>query len=301
MTDQPENLAAALVALQEDMPVIRKATDGQFGKYADLAIVVKELRPVMARLGLAFTAKPTIAVRESGDREFVLAYKLVHAPSGQSDAGEYPLPQGTPQALGSAITYARRYALCAITGAVADTDDDGRAASQDNSRPARGSRARPPERAPGNLPRNGDGSVSRSRVTDPELAAAGLMTSDQQAEHTALRRGADGKLPRAESRKIEHGPADDDPWLDVGPEPLRTPVAAQNPAQVIVMHFNRLGFAADERQQRLNIIAALAGRESVTSTNDLTVAEGVRVKAALEKCRDRGALVELMAAGGTGE
>jgi hypothetical protein len=40
------------------------------------------------------------------------------------------------------------------------------------------------------LPRNADGSVSRSRTGDWQKAAAGLMTGTQQAEHTALRRGA---------------------------------------------------------------------------------------------------------------
>jgi hypothetical protein len=59
----------------------------------------------------------------SGDR-FVLAYKLLHV-SGESVAGEYPLPTGgTPQALGSAITYGRRYALCAVTGLAPEDDDD---------------------------------------------------------------------------------------------------------------------------------------------------------------------------------
>ena len=40
------------------------------------------------------------------------------------------------------------------------------------------------------LPRNADGSLSRSRTTDRQKAAAGVMTAAQQTEHTALRRGA---------------------------------------------------------------------------------------------------------------
>jgi len=40
------------------------------------------------------------------------------------------------------------------------------------------------------LPRNRDGSLSRSRTTDPQKLAAGVMTAAQLAEHTALRRGA---------------------------------------------------------------------------------------------------------------
>ena len=59
------------------------------------------------------------------------------------------------------------------------------------------------------LPRNRDGSLSRSRTTDVQKSAAGVMTAAQLAEHTALRRGAvTGKLPRP----FERGPLAEDPW-----------------------------------------------------------------------------------------
>jgi hypothetical protein len=51
---------------------------------------------------------------------------------------------------------------------------------------------------PGELPRNADGSISRSLTSDPQKDAAGLMTAAQQAEHTALRHGAGrGRVARA--------------------------------------------------------------------------------------------------------
>jgi hypothetical protein len=56
---------------------------------------------------------------------------LLHT-SGQWIASRYVMPIGdklTPQAIGSAITYARRYALSAIVGIAPDDDDDGNAAS----------------------------------------------------------------------------------------------------------------------------------------------------------------------------
>jgi len=55
---------------------------------------------------------------------------LLHA-SGESISGRYPLrpQQQTPQGYGSALTYARRYALAAMVGVVADEDDDGNVAS----------------------------------------------------------------------------------------------------------------------------------------------------------------------------
>jgi ERF superfamily len=63
----------------------------------------------------------------------VLAYSLVHA-SGEREDGIYPLTGGAPQEQGSAITYARRYCLCAVTGVAADADDDGQAAQTAHQR-----------------------------------------------------------------------------------------------------------------------------------------------------------------------
>lgn len=125
-------IAGALSALQgelapihRDTPVTVKTDKGQYSySFADLASITRTLYPLLAKHGLAFTAGPRITDRG----QFVLSYRLLHD-SGQSIAGEYPLPADvkSPQAMGSAITYARRYCLCAVTGVVTD-DDDGAAA-----------------------------------------------------------------------------------------------------------------------------------------------------------------------------
>jgi hypothetical protein len=57
---------------------------------------------------------------------------LVYGPTGEMLGTDYTVPvkdPTNPQALGSAITYARRYALCAILGICA-ADDDGNAAAK---------------------------------------------------------------------------------------------------------------------------------------------------------------------------
>lgn len=67
----------------------------------------------------------------------------------------------------------------------------------------------------GELPTNADGSVSRSRTTDAQKQAAGVMTTSQQADHTALRRGtAGGRVPGAVRLAVT--PVND-PWYI--PEP----------------------------------------------------------------------------------
>ena len=132
------NLAAALAAVQLELPAIKKAETGQVsgttkeGKYysyeysyADLAAVSAAIMPLLGKNGLAFTSWPTAT-----PRGLALRYFLMHK-SGEQMDGEYPLPSGdrvTAQQLGSAITYARRYCLCAVTGVAPDDDDDAAAA-----------------------------------------------------------------------------------------------------------------------------------------------------------------------------
>lgn len=119
-------LAAALAAVQEKLPHIAKDQEADTGtykySYADLATVSQAVLPLLGANGLAFTSFPTVV-----DGKFVLRYQLLHK-SGERLGGEYPLGGGNAQAVGSSITYARRYALCAVTGVAPDDDDDAAAA-----------------------------------------------------------------------------------------------------------------------------------------------------------------------------
>jgi hypothetical protein len=155
-----DNLAAALVAFQADLPEVRKGATGQVGqnrnyKYADLADVTDAAFPKLAEHGLAFISKPTL----NANGVFVLAYSLLHESGGRED-GEFVLPtEGTMQQLGSAVTYSRRYSLCAVTGIVPDEDDDGQSAAEYRARPpqqrSNGQRQRPSTNMP-TVPERGD-------------------------------------------------------------------------------------------------------------------------------------------------
>jgi hypothetical protein len=119
--------AEGLKIVKDEVGVI-PGKDGKQGykyRYADLATVAAVALPVLAKHGLSFFAKPVIA-----GNQFGLACKLKHE-SGEEEEGFYPLPsQGTPQAIGSVITYARRYSLLMMTGlAPADDDDDAASAN----------------------------------------------------------------------------------------------------------------------------------------------------------------------------
>lgn len=133
-TDHP-SLAAALAAFQADLPKVGKdntakvaSEKGNYSyRYADLSEISPVVLPLLAAQGLAWSTRPTL----TPEGRFVLVYRLSHT-SGQEDTGEYPLPEprSSPQVLGSAITYARRYALCAVTGVAPGDDDDDAAAAQ---------------------------------------------------------------------------------------------------------------------------------------------------------------------------
>lgn len=125
------NAYQAFAEMQSTLPALRKsATNPHFkNKFVPLEEVNGTLLPHLAKHGFAWVAQPTATEHEA--IPFGLNYQLVHTATGDVVAsGIYPLPSnGTPQNYGSAITYARRYVLLAVTGAVADQDDDGNAAS----------------------------------------------------------------------------------------------------------------------------------------------------------------------------
>lgn len=120
------SLAAALAAFQADLPKVHKgSTNTHFkSKYAALEDIVSVVLPKLAAQGLAWITRPT-----ADDGALVLEYELRHE-SGESITGTYPLGSGNHQQLGSAITYARRYTLSAVTGIAPDEDDDGNAAAE---------------------------------------------------------------------------------------------------------------------------------------------------------------------------
>jgi hypothetical protein len=92
-------------------------------KYAALPSILDAIQIPLEESGLVFTQLP--------DGEF-LTTLLIHFESGEYISSSYKMnPVKTdPQSIGSAITYARRYALGAILGLNIDEDDDGNKASQ---------------------------------------------------------------------------------------------------------------------------------------------------------------------------
>lgn len=123
-------LAAALAKAQGQMKAAAKSSlNPHFkSKYANLAAIWEAAREALSSNGLA------VMQRVSSVPDGVLiTTQLVHS-SGEwvRDRCVWPVAQKTPQGMGSAITYGKRYALAALVGVAADEDDDGNAASAKN-------------------------------------------------------------------------------------------------------------------------------------------------------------------------
>ena len=128
--------AKAFIAAQKSTEAVKKAsTNPAFkSRYADLAVVVEAIIPALNESGIAVIQSPSF------DGDLVSVTTVLLHESGSSVTGILSMrpTKMDPQGVGSAITYARRYALLAMAGA-APEDDDGQAASQPNN-----DRASPP-------------------------------------------------------------------------------------------------------------------------------------------------------------
>jgi len=122
-SDSITDLAIALTMAQADMGGAIKDSNNPFFKssYADLTSVIKAIKEPFAKYGLSFVQFP---ITSDGGKGIGVSTMLIHS-SGQWIQGEFLLPMEkvTPQGAGSAITYARRYALQAMAGIPAVDDD----------------------------------------------------------------------------------------------------------------------------------------------------------------------------------
>ncbi len=100
-------------------------------KYADLASVWDACREALTSNGIAVIQRPVASESGSVAIETILAHE-----SGEYITGTLSMrpTKADPQGIGSAITYARRYALASMVG-VAPEDDDGNAASRPSAKP----------------------------------------------------------------------------------------------------------------------------------------------------------------------
>ena len=120
----------AFAKTQQEMKQPLKDANNPFfkSKYVPLENVVEAITESASKNGLSFTQFPS-----SDEDGNVTVGTLVMHSSGEwieYDPIKMKPVKNDPQSIGSAITYAKRYALSAIFGITSDQDDDGNEATQ---------------------------------------------------------------------------------------------------------------------------------------------------------------------------
>lgn len=184
MRTSPETtkIFPALAKAQGEMTNPPKNADNPFFKseYADHPTILNMVRPILAKHGLALAQ----SYGEAG-----LTTTLTH------ESGEWmmtdPLPikaeKMTAQGIGSAITYARRYAVCAIFNIAGESDDDGNAASEapkQEQKPASTPAAKPSPAPSGDKP---PGDISKPQVGSIKALCGNMAMTAEQVDGIKVR------------------------------------------------------------------------------------------------------------------
>lgn len=118
-----KNITKALIEAKKNFkPIKKNLINSHFkNKYASLDSILDAVTEPLCDAGILLM-QPTV-IR---DDKTILITRLIHAESGESIESELIIPaQSDPQKLGAAMTYYRRFSLCAILAIAADDDDDG--------------------------------------------------------------------------------------------------------------------------------------------------------------------------------
>ncbi len=118
-----------LSAMQLELPAIRKRGKSNNHTYAKWEDVQQQIAPVLAKFGFSITHKTRV------EGETVVVTCIIRHCAGHKDETELPLPfdkgtgRNSVQAVGSSISYGKRYTAAALLGIrVEGEDDDGNGA-----------------------------------------------------------------------------------------------------------------------------------------------------------------------------
>ena len=272
-----EKLAEALAKAQAQIKGAVKSAENPYfkSKYADLSEVWEVIRKPLSDNGLSVVQLPGW---DSTAGRVTLTTMLLHT-SGQKISSTISMrpEKDTPQAVGSAITYARRYALAAMVGVVQE-DDDG----QDASRPE--TEQRPPEKKPAPKvdqkpaePAKDTRSVPPARVPDPLEEATGIPATTTNAPAPA--------------------------GVPEGPAPTVVEATSDFPTKEEKKEFVRrmrlysrsilpkAGFKGDPAEA---LKAYVLKHSGVADTNSLTKTQWTEVLASLDNANERGMLLDVL-------
>lgn len=133
ISENSTNIFSALAEFQGEITNPPRSANNPFfkSKYTPLDSMIDHVRPLLYKHDLSVIQFPC------SDSDGVGVVTLICHKNGEfieSDPYYLKTAKSDPQAGGSAITYARRYALAAALGIASDTDDDGNAASENKTK-----------------------------------------------------------------------------------------------------------------------------------------------------------------------
>lgn len=187
-SEQINELAAALAKAQGQITPAKY--DGQNphlkNRYTTLAAVWDAIRKPLSDNGLA-----VVQIVTTEPDGMYLMTRLMHS-SGQYIQAVYPIAAGdgrgvsAAQAVGSALTYARRYSLTALVGVVSDDDDDGNSAGDQKTQRKQQPQQRQPEQPAKPQPSNGN---DKQPADPPGFAVWADWLSGNDAKAWAMTQG----------------------------------------------------------------------------------------------------------------
>ena len=123
-----KSLLEGLVKAQAEFPTLPKDKSGYGYKYTDLDTVISTVKPILAKFNIGFMQM--LSTLEGNVKAITTR---VFNSAGEWIEDTTPLPDvamaktNAAQNLGAAITYMKRYTLCAMLGISSDEDVDGNA------------------------------------------------------------------------------------------------------------------------------------------------------------------------------
>jgi hypothetical protein len=169
----------AIAEFQRRCPPIKKNKDmvvpgRPIYRYGDLGEILSTIAPLMGELGLSHAWRAAPATKPMSVAQIcIISHRLGH----EKESGPCEIPyrednrMNPGQSVGSAMTYAQRYSLCAVLGIKPEDDDD----ANNTDLRARGGQAKATERREGQ-----DKPVSPARESEP---AASVVVSHIDSEN----------------------------------------------------------------------------------------------------------------------
>lgn len=203
-SDSISKLTTALVTVQQHVtPVAKDATNPHFkNRYASLDAIMESVRPLLAGHGLSIIQGGAGPVSDVNGAICGVSVEtmLVHT------SGEYvssilvlPLEKASAQAVGSAVTYGRRYGVAALLALTTEEDDDGNVATANAQNAAPRAAPKPTGTAPKALdggipvcPKCGGECWDNRADNDKRLAEGKKLRPDFGCKNAPKERGAPG-------------------------------------------------------------------------------------------------------------